>query len=53
LFVLGMAVATLGFVPYDPGPLCADCRDRYNAVGVLVVAGALVVAFVLVVIALG
>jgi hypothetical protein len=53
LFVLGITLATLGFAPFDPGPLCDACRDRYNFLGVLMVAVVLVVAFVLVVVLLG
>lgn len=53
LFVLGTTLATLGFVPYDPGPFCEDCRDNYNFAGVLMVAVVLGIGFVLAVVLLG
>ena len=37
LYVLGSMLLTLGFLPHNPGRLCADCTDRYNAIGVLLI----------------
>ena len=53
LFVLGMTVATLGLAPFDRGPLCAKCGAGYDFVGLLMLAFALVVGFVLVVVLVG
>ena len=43
LFVLGVTMLTLGFLPLDPGPLCEECRDRANFVGLLFVCVAVAV----------
>ena len=53
LFVWGSTLVTLGFLPFNPGPLCAKCKDSYNFVGLLMLGASLAVVFVLVVAWLG
>jgi uncharacterized membrane-anchored protein len=53
LFVLGTTLLTLGFLPINPGALCARCRDSYDFLGLLMLSAAVVVGFVLVVMWLG